>query len=147
MTSKTQRPPDTDYHISVRFGKTEHRTTPGQVWAYSVHIYLNEYTKRYEPKPVKWGNPTSDRLEQSAVYKNRTQWPPGASATEAPLAPGSEPAASPASAQNLVPTPPPTTNPWFDPTRLSPGPYTPKSRQPTPDDTRPSGQGGGGNTG
>ncbi|KGY15032.1 hypothetical protein PABG_12147 [Paracoccidioides brasiliensis Pb03] len=85
---KTDRKPDTEYHISVRFGKLADRSRAGQLWAYSVHVYLNEKTKKYELRDVVCGNSTPDRTEQVEVYKNRTQWPTGATATTAPLAPG-----------------------------------------------------------
>ncbi|EGE82917.2 hypothetical protein BDDG_05861 [Blastomyces dermatitidis ATCC 18188] len=104
--------PDTAYHISVRFGKIADRAGPGQVWAYSVHIYLNDNTKKYEPREVIWGNPTPDRPEQSAVYKNRIQWPTGATATTAPPAPGEQPLVSTTSTEGLAPASLPTTNPW-----------------------------------
>ncbi|EEQ85913.2 uncharacterized protein BDCG_09182 [Blastomyces dermatitidis ER-3] len=112
QTSKTDREPDTAYHISVRFGKIADRAGPGQVWAYSVHIYLNDNTKKYEPREVIWGNPTPDRPEQSAVYKNRIQWPTGATATTAPPAPGEQPLVSTTSTEGLAPASLPTTNPW-----------------------------------
>ncbi|QSS65338.1 hypothetical protein I7I51_06180 [Histoplasma capsulatum] len=108
-TSKTARPPDTSYHISVRFGKLTNRAGPGPVWAHSVHIYLDENTKKYVPKQqVVWSNPTIDKDEHSAVYKNRTRWPAGATATTAPPAPGEQPLALAPS--TLAPLP--TTNPW-----------------------------------
>ncbi|OJD21946.1 hypothetical protein ACJ73_06713 [Blastomyces percursus] len=112
QTSKTDRDPDTAYHISVRFGKLAQRAGSGGGLGYSVHTYLNENTNKYEPRGVVWYNPTPDRPEQAAVYRHRTRWPTGATATTAPQAPGEQSFVSTPSSQGLTPAPLPTVNPW-----------------------------------
>lgn len=57
----------------------------------TVHIYLEEGTVKYITHEVRWQIAKGDNQDQYRVYRNRTAWPPGASASEAPWAPCQEP--------------------------------------------------------
>ncbi|KAK2767809.1 hypothetical protein FQN54_003968 [Arachnomyces sp. PD_36] len=112
LTSKTERPPDEDYHITVRFGKLADRTRPRGGWGHTVHIYLDEATKKYIPRAVSWEPPSVDKERILAVYRNRNKWPAGADATKAPPAPGVQGATSASTTEGLVLAPQPTIPAW-----------------------------------
>lgn len=74
---------------------------------------MDPVTKKYIPKTVNWPSLESDTPSQERVYKNRDKWPAGASATEAPWAPGEEPMRSTAqSTAHLKPAEQPATRAW-----------------------------------
>lgn len=74
--------------IKVQFCSKAHRLREEGIEAY---IYTDRETRKYIPTiPVQWQIATSNGRSRNKVYKNRVAWPPGASATEAPWAPGEE---------------------------------------------------------
>ncbi|KAK2758255.1 hypothetical protein FQN54_004100 [Arachnomyces sp. PD_36] len=110
-SARSQRAADTEFHISVRFASQAQRNRGEGV---SVHIYVNEGTGKYSPTPVEWPSVQPDMGSQKAVYRNRTSWPPGVTAVQAPWAPGetpSQPAATPSS-RGLRDAPQPARPAW-----------------------------------
>lgn len=78
-------------HLTVRFTTAEGRNIERGI---SVQIYICPNTKRYDPeKPVVWFDNTPDKRNQKGSWSERSTWPPGADADNAPWYPGEEPQA------------------------------------------------------
>ncbi|KAK2803865.1 hypothetical protein FQN49_008865, partial [Arthroderma sp. PD_2] len=106
--SKTDRPPDTEHHVSAHFSNQRERNLRiGR----TVHIYVDIATGGLRRQDVKWHNPYPDDEKMEQVYSNRTAWPPGVTASAAPWAPGHAPF-TPPSTQAMVEAPIPSKNPW-----------------------------------
>ncbi|EGD97156.1 hypothetical protein TESG_04570 [Trichophyton tonsurans CBS 112818] len=106
--SQTDRSPDKDLHISLRFSSAGDRA---RRMGYSVHVHVDPGTRNHLRQQTKWGHPTPDIPKMRAVYEGRTEWPEGADSSDCRWAPGHEPRPPPTTA-GFVDAPIPKTNPW-----------------------------------
>ncbi|KAK2766859.1 hypothetical protein FQN54_006173 [Arachnomyces sp. PD_36] len=105
--SKSSRPPDEEFHITVRFGKRDSRQDRGGM-GYTVHIYLNESNNKYDPeRETRWDGLRRDDYDEIRVYQDRNQWPEGTNENKG------LPFPAPAT-KNSTPAALPTTQAWQD---------------------------------